>query len=554
MSSLISLQPIINHFDVYLDDINSGIVQIPEFQRDFIWDLENVLKLLESIEKNYPIGSFLFWKPETQFKVAKQIGPYFIKDEMIDAFEEMKSKYVLDGYQRMSSLFGALMNPKNIHNFSKKDDLYNSTFNIYYNLKDKEFQIYKGKEKERYSYIIPAYILLDYEGFLSTSEIIQKDFDIDESKIYTSRLKKIVTIFERYKMPVIEIAGGTLEEAIDIFTLLNKEGKPITPDWILSAKTYSSDFRLGDKIDEIVEKLENYNFTDKKPKEIAVRELIFRSIQSSFGDLYLDNKKTNILILSKQPNFKEQVEKTILSIEKVVNFLFEELLIVDNKLVPASMQFIFLVEFFNYNSEPTVNQIQELKKWFWITSFVNYFSIYTPSKRITAFKTFQSFSKGLSDDSLYKDSQNTTFSVPELANKVNLGNIRSKSRILFMLNYSNGFNRIDADFVENYRILRLFSDIDKGNSYEYGESANMVVCLYKMEGNIFNLEGKKVKDMSFLLLQKNKGKFSEFFITDEMRDEFEEGNINKVLQLRSNLILETERKFYINIGLTDDKL
>ena len=284
MSSLISLQPSNNNFDIYLKEINAGIIQIPEFQRDFIWDLENVINLLKSIKKNYPIGSFLFWRPETQFKVAKQVGPYFIKPEFIDAFDKINCKYVLDGYQRMSSLFGSLTNPKNIHNFTKDNDLYNSTFNIYYNLKDQEFENYRGKEKERESYIVPAYILLDFEGFLTVSQTIQNDYETEISNLYTSRLKKIVTTFERYQMPVIEIAGGTLDEAIDIFTLLNKEGKPITPDWILSAKTYSSDFRLGDKIDETLEKIESYNFTDKRPKEIAVRELIFRSIQRSYRD------------------------------------------------------------------------------------------------------------------------------------------------------------------------------------------------------------------------------------------------------------------------------
>jgi uncharacterized protein with ParB-like and HNH nuclease domain len=551
MSSLISLQPSNNNFDIYLKEINAGIIQIPEFQRDFIWDLENVINLLKSIKKNYPIGSFLFWRPETQFKVAKQIGPYFIKDEFISTFEKINCKYVLDGYQRMSSLFGALTNPENIHNFTKNQDLYNSTFNIYYNLKEQEFENYRGKERERESYIVPVFILLDFEGFLTISQKIQNDYETEISNLYTSRLKKIVTTFERYQMPVIEIAGGTLEEAIDIFTLLNKEGKPITPDWILSAKTYTSDFRLGDKIDETLEKLESYNFTDKRPKEIAVRELIFRSIQSSFGNLYLDNKKTDILILSKKNGFKNQVERTIESIEIAVKFLFEELLIVDNKLLPASMQFIFLVEFFNHNRNPNQNEIEQLKKWFWITSFSNYFTIYSPSKRKEAFKYFQSFSSGLDDLVIYRDKQNFLFSVPELPNKVNLGAVRSKSRILYMLNYSNNFIRIDFNYVQDYKIFRLLSDISSDLINRYGESSNMIVCLNKVRDNVFNIQGKKVKDLSILLRSEFKGMYSEFFINDEMREQYAKGNIEAVLRMRSKLISDNEKFFYRDLGLID---
>lgn len=554
MSSLISLQPSNKNFDIYLKEINAGVIQIPEFQRDFIWDLENVMNLLKSIKMNYPIGSFLFWKPETQFKVAKQVGPYFIKDEFIEAFEKINCKYVLDGYQRMSSLFGALTNPKDIHNFNVDKGLYNSTFNIFYNLKDEEFENYKGKNNNLESCIVPVYVLLDFEAFLTISQKIQNDFNQELSNTYTSRLKKIVTTFERYQMPVIEIAGGSLDEAIDIFTLLNKEGKPITPDWILSAKTYSSNFRLGDKIDEVLEKLEEFNYTDKRPKEIAVRELIFRSIQSSFGDLYLDNKKTDILILSKKQNFKEQVEKTIQSIEHVVKFLFEELLIVDNKLLPANMQFIFLVEFFNYNPIPNEKQINELKKWFWTTTFANYFTIYSPSKRKEAFKLFQNYSRGLNDLIIYKDKQNVNFAVPELPLKVNLGSVRSKAHILFMLNYSNNFNRIDYNYVEDYKVFRLISDVDNNIINEFGESSNMIVCLNKLNENVFIREGKKVRDLSFLLSNEFRGKYSNLFINDEMRDEYLKGNIQKVLKIRSNLISNEESSFYYDLGLIDDKL
>lgn len=554
MSSLISLQPYNNNFDIYLKEINAGIIQIPEFQRDFIWDLENVMNLLKSIKMNYPIGSFLFWKPETQFKVAKQVGPYFIKDEFIEAFEKINCKYVLDGYQRMSSLFGALTNPKDIHNFNVDKGLYNSTFNIFYNLKDEGFENYKGKNNNLESYIVPVYVLLDFEGFLTISQKIQNDYNLELSTIYTSRLKKIVTTFERYQMPVIEIAGGSLDEAIDIFTLLNKEGKPITPDWILSAKTYSSNFRLGDKIDEVLEKLEEFNYTDKRPKEIAVRELIFRSIQSSFGDLYLDNKKTDILILSKKTNFKEQVEKTIQSIEHVVKFLFEELLIVDNKLLPANMQFIFLVEFFNYNPAPSEKQINELKKWFWTTTFANYFTIYSPSKRKEAFKLFQNYSKGLNDLIIYRDKLNVNFSVPELPAKVNLGSVRSKAHILFMINYSNDFNRIDYNYVEDYKIFRLISEVDNNTINKFGESSNMVICLNKLNNNIFSREGKKVRDLSFLLRNEYRGKHFNLFINDEMRDEYLKGNIEKVLKIRADLIAKKESSFYYNLGLIDDRI
>lgn len=544
MSSLISLKPSNNNFDIYLNDINSGLLQIPEFQRDFVWGLDNVLNLLNSIKKNYPIGSFLFWTPETEFRIAKQVGPYFIKESIFNAFEKRQRKYILDGYQRMSALFGVLSNPDNVENFELNKKLYNSTFNIYYNLETEVFEVF-GRSTE--TYCVPAYILLDYESFLTRSEQIQREYNSEQSKVYTDRLKRIITTFSKYQMPVIEIAGGTLDEAIDIFTLLNKEGKPITPDWILSAKTYTDDFKLGDQINGVLDKIEKYNFVDKKPREVAVRDLIFRSIQSSFGDLYLDNKKTDIIALSKKENFQRQVEITVNSIERATKFLFEELLIVDNKLLPANIQFIFVVEFFNHIPEPNKKQIEKLKQWFWVTTYSNYFTIFSPSKRKTAFQHFQKFIRNVDINPVFSDRPEQPFVVPALSDKVNLGSVRSNAHILFMLNHSNNFATVKTEYIEDYKVLKLFAETK--SSLDFGESANMVVCLNKITDNVFVQDGKKTNDFSFMLLEENTGKYAEYFISDAMRDEYKNGNIDNVLSLRGKLIAEKERKFYSDLGL-----
>jgi len=42
-------------------EIEKGVLRIPQFQREFVWDKPKVMKLLESIYLEYPIGSFFFW-------------------------------------------------------------------------------------------------------------------------------------------------------------------------------------------------------------------------------------------------------------------------------------------------------------------------------------------------------------------------------------------------------------------------------------------------------------------------------------------------------------
>ena len=44
-----------------IDSIRSGRLRIPRFQRDFVWERSKVVKLLSSMYKEFPIGSFFIW-------------------------------------------------------------------------------------------------------------------------------------------------------------------------------------------------------------------------------------------------------------------------------------------------------------------------------------------------------------------------------------------------------------------------------------------------------------------------------------------------------------
>jgi uncharacterized protein with ParB-like and HNH nuclease domain len=47
----------------YIEDMEKGLIQIPAFQRDFVWSNNDRKDLFDSLKKGYPIGSIIFWKP-----------------------------------------------------------------------------------------------------------------------------------------------------------------------------------------------------------------------------------------------------------------------------------------------------------------------------------------------------------------------------------------------------------------------------------------------------------------------------------------------------------
>ena len=81
-----------------------GIIKIPKFQREFVWDINKTAELLDSILKGYPIGTFILWKTRERINNVKNIGNMDDLPEMPDGTEV---EYVLDGQQRITSLFAA---------------------------------------------------------------------------------------------------------------------------------------------------------------------------------------------------------------------------------------------------------------------------------------------------------------------------------------------------------------------------------------------------------------------------------------------------------------
>lgn len=65
----------------YVDDLLRRKYQIPTFQRDVVWDENQVKRLWDSIFRFYPIGSILIWKTEIKLHNHREIGGFPIKAE-----------------------------------------------------------------------------------------------------------------------------------------------------------------------------------------------------------------------------------------------------------------------------------------------------------------------------------------------------------------------------------------------------------------------------------------------------------------------------------------
>ncbi|MDA8259487.1 MAG: DUF262 domain-containing protein [Betaproteobacteria bacterium] len=90
--------------------INKGLF-LPHIQRPFVWEEEQMLKLFDSLMRNYPIQTLLFWKTQDEIKARKFMEEVEWDPDLSDYYEPNISKagcektFVLDGQQRLQTLY-----------------------------------------------------------------------------------------------------------------------------------------------------------------------------------------------------------------------------------------------------------------------------------------------------------------------------------------------------------------------------------------------------------------------------------------------------------------
>src|SRR5215217_2915990 len=85
-------------------NIEHGLLKIPQFQREFVWSREKSAHLLDSILRGYPIGTFILWKTKDSLRTVRNLGEAELPDTPAGDFVQ----YVLDGQQRLTSLYAAV--------------------------------------------------------------------------------------------------------------------------------------------------------------------------------------------------------------------------------------------------------------------------------------------------------------------------------------------------------------------------------------------------------------------------------------------------------------
>jgi len=345
-------------------------ILIPTFQREFVWEPDNILKLWDSIFRFYPIGSILYWITDSYLHTHRKLGGFeFPHDEdTVRKFREWA--YILDGQQRATALLVSLMGGK-----GKIKDSEDFDYTVYFDATNGTF-FFANELEKRKSKVNPAFLIklkdVPKGEFLDFYERISKEPGFNEE--IKANIKQLFRIFTDYKLVLIKIQGVDVEEVCEIFERVNQEGKKLDPVDIIVARTYRNEdpekgikmFYLRDYLHKLKGVLSSQGNRFQDLDDYSIIQMISICLRKdetgtrkSFGitPKALENIRTEDL-----ENNWDICQKTIF---ETIKFL-SDLKIHGPDLLPYGYLLFPLCYHFHRNNSPN----REIaKQWFWRTAF-----------------------------------------------------------------------------------------------------------------------------------------------------------------------------------------
>ncbi len=208
-----------------LSGIDLGSMALPEFQRGYVWNRDQVRSLMHSMYRKYPVGSLLVWvtRPDNEQLRGGGSVPGAVR-------------LLLDGQQRITSLYGIIRGHEPPFFEGNKD----AFTGLHFNLEREEFEFYgKLKMQDNPLWVDVTELMKNKDGVAPFISRLLNSPSIDHTRInkYINRLTALDNI-KNIDLHVEEVAGEdkTIDIVVDIFNRVNSGGTMLSKGDLALAK------------------------------------------------------------------------------------------------------------------------------------------------------------------------------------------------------------------------------------------------------------------------------------------------------------------------------
>ena len=366
-----------------VERVAAGKIRVPRFQRAFVWKQPDLSALLDSVLRGFPIGSILVWDTDENIESTPRIGPVEISprpDGMVG--------YLLDGQQRVSTLAGTLRLTDDMDSIVDQID-----WRVYYDLDDQAFIDHRKLATDSDARYFPVRSLLNTAEFFEACRRIQHQVD-DERRAqrWLDEADRLSSAFRDYQLPLIHIREADLESAVTVFARLNRTGRKMAADELVSALTYQErEFHLAGMLDGFKAELKKKGFGSLD------RVFLLRSVLAA---LELDIYAKDWADLMVKPKVRERLPEGFKAATQGIRLalkMLQGLGVTSDRLLPYGLQLVLLGEFHRICPRPKAGTVDLLKRWFWVTSFTGWFGGVNTAQAKRALEEIRNLAKGKSE-------------------------------------------------------------------------------------------------------------------------------------------------------------
>lgn len=383
-----------------LKAVDSGKIQLPDFQRGWVWDDDRIKGILASVAKSFPIGAIMLLETGNE---TIRFKPKLVEG-VVNSINEKPEMLLLDGQQRITSLYQSIKTNKAVKTRNSKGYEINRWYYIDMakamdNSTDLEEAIFSINENKIVTDNIGRNIVLD----LSNEENEFKNFMfpvcmVDEYipwrkkfyKYWEHNQEKMIFWddfendflegFKEYQVPVIIMKKENSKEAVcQVFEKVNTGGVSLTVFELLTATFAAEEFDLKEDWEKMKE-----SFKNSKPLANTVNTDIIQSLtllatyRKRTSLLGTSNSETAPAVSAKRKEMLNLAVDDYKKYRDLIEYGYKKAasILIENKIfnardMPYSSQLVPMAAILAELGE-RINQVgnkNKLMRWFWCGVF-----------------------------------------------------------------------------------------------------------------------------------------------------------------------------------------
>lgn len=339
-----------------LNRISAGQIRIPKFQRGFVWEPDRVAYLMDSIYKGYPIGSLLLWRTGNKLKDERNLGPFTLPPPE----ENFPIDYVLDGQQRLTSIFGVFQSSLDSDGTIDWLDIFYDV-SAHDNPQETQFVALDTQKAE-----VGKHIPLD--TFFNTKKWGPLFKSLPDE--LGERIEQVREKFQIAQIPFEMTETKDKSTVAIIFERVNRQGVELDTFQLLTAWTWSEDFELQEQFDQLSSEAKPYGFGDIGEDT----NLLLRCCSA----ILVGDASPRALMNINGEDFRANFDKISNGVKFAIDFLKANLKVEQISNLPFSTLIVPLCVYFAVpgTKEPVLSDDhrKRIVRWFWRAAYSRRYS------------------------------------------------------------------------------------------------------------------------------------------------------------------------------------